>query len=56
MQRVKKIVLFTLLAFSAYAIVMSPTQAADIVGNAWSILVQGITGVGDFFNALLNKK
>ena len=56
MQRVKKIVLWTLLAFFVYAIVKSPAQAADIARNAWDILVQGLRSVGSFFDALLNEK
>jgi hypothetical protein len=56
MQRVKKIVLWTLLAFFVYAIVTSPSQAADIARNIWAIIAQGFTSVGSFFDALLNKK
>jgi hypothetical protein len=56
MQRVKKIVLWTLLAFFVYAIVVSPDQAADIAGNLWDVLVQGFTNIGRFFDAILNKK
>ena len=56
MQRVKKIVLWTLLAFFVYAIVKSPSQAADIARNTWSIIAQGFSAVGSFFDALLNKK
>ena len=56
MQRVKKIVLWTLLAFFVYAIVKSPAQAADIARNIWSIIAQGFSAVGSFFDALLNKK
>ena len=56
MQRVKKIVLWTLLAFFVYAIVTSPSQAADIARNVWTIIGQGFSSVGSFFDALLNKK
>jgi hypothetical protein len=55
-QRAKKIVLWTLLAFFVYAIVTSPSQAADIARNIWAIIAQGFTSVGSFFDALLNKK
>lgn len=56
MQRVKRILLWILLAFVVYAIVTSPTQAADIARSAWSIIVQGFVSIGSFFDALLNKK
>ena len=39
MTRVKKIVLWTLVAFAVYAIFTSPDQAADIVRTSWGILV-----------------
>ena len=35
MQRVKKILLWVLVAFAAYAIFTSPDQAADIVRTSW---------------------
>jgi hypothetical protein len=54
--RVKKIVLWTLLAFFVYAIVKSPSQAADIVHNIWDIILQGFKSIGSFFDALLSNK
>ena len=56
MQRVKKIMLWTLLAFFVYAIVTSPDQAADIANSLWGLTVQGFTSIGRFFDAILNKK
>ncbi len=56
MQRVKKIVLWTLLAFFVYAIVTSPDQAADIARTIWDITAQGVRSVGSFFDALLSSK
>jgi divalent metal cation (Fe/Co/Zn/Cd) transporter len=56
MQRVKKIVPLTLLAFVVYAIVKSPSQAADLVHTLWDIIFQGFTGIGSFFDAVLNRK
>ncbi|MEP7018588.1 MAG: hypothetical protein ABI899_11295 [Actinomycetota bacterium] len=56
MQRVKKFVLWGLLAFFLYAIVKSPSQAADIARNIWDIIAQGFSSVGSFFDALLSKK
>jgi hypothetical protein len=55
-QRVKKIVLWTVLAFFVYAIVKSPGQAADILRAIWDIIVQGVKSIGSFFDALLNTK
>ncbi|HZW45765.1 MAG TPA: hypothetical protein VFF32_15530 [Dermatophilaceae bacterium] len=56
MQRVKKIVLWGVLAFFVYAIVKSPSQAADILRTLWDIVVQGAKSIGSFFDALLNTK
>ena len=43
MPRVKKILLWVLLAFAVYAVITSPTQAADIVHTSWDIVVQAVT-------------
>ncbi|MEO8557397.1 MAG: hypothetical protein ABI474_12085 [Actinomycetota bacterium] len=56
MQRVKKIVLWTVLAFFVYAIVKSPGQAADILRTIWDLIVQGFKSLGSFFDALLKAK
>jgi len=55
-QRVKKIVLWGLLAFFVYAIVKSPSQAADILRTIWDIILQGFKSIGSFFDALLSRK
>ena len=55
MQRVKKILLWVVAAFAAYAIVTSPDQAADILKTSGSILVDGARNVGNFFDALLGR-
>jgi hypothetical protein len=56
MPRLKKIVPWTLLAFFVYAIVTSPTQAASLVHTVWDIVLEGLKGIGGFFDAVLNKK
>lgn len=53
--KVKKVLSWTLLAFFAYAIFTSPTQAADLVHTVWDIILQGFRGIGGFFDALLNR-
>jgi hypothetical protein len=55
MARVRKILLWTFLAFLAYAIVTSPSQAADIFQTAWDIILKGLQGIGSFFDALLTR-
>jgi hypothetical protein len=55
MHRVRKIVLWTLLAFLVYAIVTSPGQAADIFQTTWDIVLKGLKGIGSFFDALLKR-
>jgi hypothetical protein len=55
MQRVKKILLWVLVAFAAYAIVTSPDQSADILKTSGSILVDGARSIGAFFDSLLGR-
>jgi hypothetical protein len=55
MTRVKKILLWVLVAFAAYAIFTSPDQAADIVRTSGSILADGVRNIGNFFDALLGR-
>jgi len=54
MKTVKKIVLWTVVAFFIYAIITSPTQAANIVQGAWNIIVQGTKNLAAFFNDILS--
>jgi len=55
MKHVKKIVLWTLVIFFIYAVITSPTQAADIVQNAWNIILQAFKNISAFFNQILNR-
>ncbi len=55
MQRVKKPFMWLLVAFAAYAIFTSPSQAADIVKTSGSIAGNGMQNVGNFFDALLGR-
>ena len=55
MPRVKKILLWLVVAFAAYAIFTSPDQAADIVKTSGSILADGARNIGSFFDALLGR-
>jgi len=54
MKHVKKIVLWSVVAFFIYAIIQSPSQAAHIVQNVWDIVVQAFKAIGSFFNTILN--
>ena len=56
MVRAKKVLVWVLVAFAVYAIITSPTQAADIVHQVWTLLVQGFVNLGHFFDALLQRK
>ena len=56
MNRVKKILLWVLVAFAIYAIITSPDQAAEIVKTSWSILADGVRNIGNFFDALLGRQ
>jgi hypothetical protein len=53
--KLKKILLWTLVAFFLYAIYKSPSQAANIVQSAWDIIVQAFASIGSFFSDLLNR-
>lgn len=55
MKNVKKILGWVLVAFLVYAIVKSPTQAADIVRTAFDILAQGVQSIFAFFDTLLRR-
>lgn len=55
MKHVKKIVLWTVVAFLIYAIIVSPGQAASIFQGAWNLIVQAAHGIATFFNAILNR-
>lgn len=52
---IKKIVLWLLVVFLAYAILTAPQDAANIFGSAWDVLAQSMTNVGIFFDELLNQ-
>lgn len=55
MHRVKKILMWVLVAFAAYAVFTSPDQAADIVKTSGSMLGDGAQNIGNFFDALLGR-
>ena len=55
MGRLKKPLLWLIIAFFVYAIFKSPTQAAGIVNSAWDGLVAAARAVGRFFDALLAR-
>ena len=55
MAPVKKIVLWLLVIFALYAILVSPDDAASLVGTIWDILVNGIKNIGRFFDTLLSR-
>jgi hypothetical protein len=53
MKHVKKIVLWTVVAFLVYAIITSPSQAANIFQSAWNLIVQASKSIAAFFNDIL---
>lgn len=55
MPPVKKIVLWLVVIFLLYAILTSPTEASDIVGNIWDILKNGVENIFKFFDSLLGR-
>lgn len=55
MTRTRRIVVFILLIFAIYAIVVSPSQSADIVRTAFDTLAEAIRAIFRFFDALLRR-
>ena len=55
MQRGKKILIWVLVAFAAYAIFTSPDKSANLVQTSGSILADGVRNIGSFFDALLGR-
>lgn len=53
MKVVKKILLWTLVAFLIYAVFKYPSQAANTVQSIWDFLVQLFKSLFDFFNRIL---
>ena len=53
MRRLRKALLWVLVAFFVYAVFRSPDQAAGIVRSAWDGIVSGLGAVAAFFDALL---
>jgi len=55
LDKVRKVVIWLVVAFVAYAIFKSPDQSASIVHNIWSILSNGVHQIGTFFDKILNS-
>ena len=53
MGRLKKPLIWVLVAFLVYAVFKSPDQAAGIVRGAWDGIISGLGAVAAFFDALL---
>jgi hypothetical protein len=51
--KVRRALLALLIIFVIYAILNSPTQAANVTSNAWDQIKEGLSAVGTFFNTLL---
>lgn len=55
LDKVRKVVIWLVVAFIAYAIFKSPAKSGDIVHNIWSILSNGVDQIGKFFDKILNS-
>ncbi|WP_325551595.1 hypothetical protein [Flexivirga sp.] len=55
LDKVRKVVIWLVIAFIAYAIFTSPGKSADIVHSIWSILSNGVEQIGKFFDKILNS-
>lgn len=54
LDKVRKVAIWVVVAFIAYAIFTSPDKSADIVHNIWSIITNGVGQIGKFFDTILN--
>ncbi|MDN5797918.1 MAG: hypothetical protein L0H79_19540 [Intrasporangium sp.] len=55
MSKVKKIILWVVVAFFAYAIYNSPDRAAGIVSDIVSVIVEAFYAILQFFDSLLSR-
>jgi len=55
MPPVRKVVTWLVVAFVLYAILTSPEPAANMVGSAWAVVLNGFSNVGHFFDALISR-
>ncbi len=53
--KVKKLIVWLIVAFFVYAILVSPDKAAGIIGNTGGILADGVSAILRFFDALLGR-
>lgn len=54
LDKVRKVFIWLVVAFIAYAIFKSPAKSGDIVHSLWSILSNGVDQIGKFFDKILN--
>lgn len=53
MQRVKKILMWIVIAFAVYAVFTSPDRAAELVKTLGAILADGAASIFRFLDALI---
>lgn len=53
MPPIKKIVLWLIVVFIAYAILTSPAETANIFTSAWDVLANGVRNIFTFFDNVL---
>lgn len=51
--KTKQAIILIVVVFVVYAVVNDPNGSANVVNNAWDTIKDGLSGVGDFFDALL---
>lgn len=52
---VKRTLVWVFWIFLIYAVVTQPTMAADIIRTMWTIIVNGLTGILEFFRRLTGQ-
>lgn len=52
--KVKTALIWILVIFAVYAIITSPTKAADILTGVLDVIVNAFSSIGEFFGSLLD--
>ncbi len=54
MSRGRKVIVGLIVVFLAYAVITEPTASAAVVHSAFNMLLNGLSAIGDFLNALIH--
>ena len=55
MTRTRRAIVAIIVIFLIYAVLNDPGQSANVTGNAWDHIKDGISNIGTFFDDLLSR-